>query len=74
MTPALTIKPLLKRGALLAAANWEVVVLQYIAESAFKLMLVVPVAAGGVPGRVAGRRQRVGPRRHAMPVRLRPSC
>ena len=45
MTPALTIKPLLKRGALLAAANWEVVVLQYIAESAFKLMLIVPVAA-----------------------------
>jgi hypothetical protein len=47
MTPALTIKPLLKRGALLAAANWEVVVLQYIAESAFKLMLIVPVAAAG---------------------------
>ena len=45
MTPALTLKPLLKRGALVAAANWEVVVLQYLAESAFKLMLVVPVAA-----------------------------
>jgi hypothetical protein len=45
MTPALTVKPLLKRGALLAAANWEVVVLQFIAESAFKLLLVVPLVA-----------------------------
>ena len=45
MTPALTLKPLLKRGALVAAANWEVVVLQFIAESAFKLLLVVPIVA-----------------------------
>jgi hypothetical protein len=45
MPPALTLKPLLKRGALVAAANWEVVVLQFIAESAFKLLLVVPIIA-----------------------------
>src|SRR5215218_6562666 len=45
MTPALTVKPLLKRAALLAAANWEVVVLQFIAESAFKLLLLVPLVA-----------------------------
>jgi hypothetical protein len=45
MTPALTVKPLLTRGALVAAANWEVVVLQFIAESAFKLLLVVPLVA-----------------------------
>ncbi len=45
MTPASTVKPLLKRGALVAAANWEVVVLQFIAESAFKLLLVVPLVA-----------------------------
>jgi hypothetical protein len=45
MTPALNVKPLLKRGALVAAANWEAVVLQFIAESAFKLLLVVPVVA-----------------------------
>ena len=38
-----TVTPLLKRGALLAAANWEVIVLQFLAESAFKLLLVVPV-------------------------------
>jgi hypothetical protein len=45
MTPALTVKPLLTRGALVAAANWEVVLLQFIAESAFKLLLVVPLVA-----------------------------
>ena len=40
MTPALTVKPLLTRGALVAAANWEVILLQFIAESALKLLLV----------------------------------
>jgi hypothetical protein len=43
MPPAHTLKPLLKRGALVAAANWEVVAAQFIAESAFKLLLAVPV-------------------------------
>jgi hypothetical protein len=43
MFEALTVKPLLKRGALVAAANWQVIVLQFIAESAFKLLLAVPV-------------------------------
>jgi len=45
MTPAFAIKPLLKRGALVTAANWEVVVFQFVAETAFKLLLVVPVVA-----------------------------
>src|SRR5215213_4663272 len=45
MNSALALKPLLKRGALVTAANWEVVVLQFIAESAFKLLLVVPIVA-----------------------------
>src|SRR4051812_5742901 len=45
MNAALALKPLLKRGALVTAANWEVVVLQFIAESAFKLLLVVPIVA-----------------------------
>jgi hypothetical protein len=45
MTPAFAVKPLLKRGALVAAANWEAVVLQFVAEAAFKLLLVVPVVA-----------------------------
>lgn len=37
------VKSLLKRGALVTAANWEVVVIQFVAESAFKALLVVPV-------------------------------
>lgn len=37
------IKSSLKRGALVTAANWEVVVFQFVAESAFKALLVVPV-------------------------------
>jgi len=36
------IKAVLKRGALVAAANWQVVVIQFVAESAFKGLLVVP--------------------------------
>lgn len=37
------IKAALKRGALVTAANWEVVLIQFVAESAFKALLVVPV-------------------------------
>ncbi len=37
------IKAFLKRGALVTAANWEVVVIQFVAESAFKALLMVPV-------------------------------
>jgi hypothetical protein len=36
----------LKRGALLAAANWPLVVVQFIAESTLKLILGVPVVGG----------------------------
>jgi hypothetical protein len=45
MSHALALKYLLKRGALLAAASWQVVVLQFLAEAVFKLLLVVPVIA-----------------------------
>src|SRR4029453_15983154 len=38
-----SIKIALKRGALVTAANWEVVVIQFVAESAFKALLTVPV-------------------------------
>jgi len=38
------IKNALKRGALVTAANWQVVLIQFVAESAFKALLVVPVA------------------------------
>ena len=38
-----SIKIALKRGALVTAANWEVVVIQFVADSAFKALLTVPV-------------------------------
>ncbi|HTV01417.1 MAG TPA: hypothetical protein VMF13_12790 [Luteitalea sp.] len=36
----------IKRGALLALANWPVVVLQFIAEATFKILLAVPIVGG----------------------------
>jgi hypothetical protein len=36
----------LKRGALLTAANWPLVAVQFIAEATFKLLLAVPVVGG----------------------------
>jgi hypothetical protein len=36
----------LKRGALLTAANWQVVVIQSVAETTFKLLLAVPILGG----------------------------
>lgn len=41
-----TIKYALKRGALIAAANWPVVVVQEIADSLFKLLVAVPLLGG----------------------------
>jgi hypothetical protein len=38
----------LKRGALLTAANWQVVVIQSVAETTFKLLLAIPVLGGAV--------------------------
>ena len=37
-----TLKYALKRGALIAAANWPVVVVQEIADSLFKVLLAIP--------------------------------
>jgi hypothetical protein len=42
--PAL--KTALKRGALVAAANWPLVAVQFIAEGTLKLLLAVPVVGG----------------------------
>ena len=39
---------LLKRGALLAAANWPVVVIQFAAQTTFKLLLLVPLVGAAV--------------------------
>lgn len=40
------LKPTLKRGALLAAANWQVTLIQSAADSLFKLVIAVPVIGG----------------------------
>ena len=40
------LKLTLKRGALLTAANWPLVIIQFVAESVFKLALAVPVIGG----------------------------
>ncbi|HEY3381382.1 MAG TPA: hypothetical protein VGK32_06415 [Vicinamibacterales bacterium] len=36
----------LKRGSLIAAANWQVVVIQSVAETTFKLLVALPVVGG----------------------------
>ncbi len=46
MSHAPALKTALKRGALIAAANWPLVVVQFIAESTLKLILGVPVVGG----------------------------
>jgi hypothetical protein len=46
MTQNLGLKSALKRGALLAAANWPLVLVQFVAESSLKLLLAVPVVGG----------------------------
>jgi hypothetical protein len=40
------LKATLKRGALIALANWPLVAVQFIAESIFKIVLAVPVIGG----------------------------
>ncbi len=46
MTYARSLKLLLKRGALVAVANWPVVVAQFIADTVFNTLLAVPIAGG----------------------------
>ena len=48
MSQAPGLKVALKRGALVAAANWPLVAVQFIAESTLKLLLAVPVVGGVV--------------------------
>ncbi len=42
------LKSTLKRGALVTAANWPVVVVQFVTESTFKMLLAVPLVGGAV--------------------------
>jgi hypothetical protein len=46
MTHSLPLKAALKRGALIAAANWPLVLVQFIAEAMLKLLLAVPTIGG----------------------------
>ena len=41
-----TLKPALKRGALIAAANWQVAFVQATADSLFKVLLAAPIIGG----------------------------
>lgn len=43
-----SVKAVLTRGAILAAANWPVVFVQFVAEALFKTMLAVPLVGGAV--------------------------
>ena len=42
------LKLLLKRGALLAAANWPLVAIQFVAETTFQVLLAVPVIGAAI--------------------------
>ena len=42
------VKLLLKRGALLAAANWPLVVIQFAAETTFQVLLAVPIVGAAI--------------------------
>jgi hypothetical protein len=44
----LDLKHLLKRGALLTAANWQTVVIQFVAETTFQVMLAVPIVGAAI--------------------------
>lgn len=41
-----TLKPTLKRGALVAAANWPVTLIQAMADALFKLLIAAPLVGG----------------------------
>ena len=42
----IALKPVLKRGALVAAANWQVTLVQATADSLFKLLIATPILGG----------------------------
>jgi hypothetical protein len=43
-----SLKLLLKRGALLAVANWQAVAIQFLAESTFQVLLAVPIFGAAI--------------------------
>jgi hypothetical protein len=44
----LALKYLLKRGALLAAANWQAVAIQFVAQTTFQVLLAVPIIGAAI--------------------------
>jgi hypothetical protein len=44
--PRHSLKPALKRGALVAAANWPVIIIQAVADSLFKALIAMPLIGG----------------------------
>src|SRR5688500_19338243 len=44
----LSLKLLLKRGALVAAANWQTVVIQFAAQTTFHVLLAVPIIGAAI--------------------------
>ena len=44
----MSLKLLLKRGALLAAANWPVIAIQFVAATTFQVLLAVPVIGAAI--------------------------
>jgi hypothetical protein len=42
------LKHLLKRGALVAAANWPVIAIQFVAETTFQVLLAVPIVGAAI--------------------------
>ena len=44
----MNLKHLFKRGALLAAANWQVVAVQFIAETTYQALLAVPIIGAAI--------------------------
>ena len=42
----MSLKDCLKRGALVVAANWHVVIVQFVADAVFKTLLAVPIVGG----------------------------
>ncbi len=48
MTRPASPRTILKRGGLITAANWQVVVVQFVADAVFTALLAVPVAGGAM--------------------------
>jgi hypothetical protein len=48
MSDSGSLKLFLKRGALISAANWPIVLTQFIADAVFKTLVAVPIAGGSL--------------------------